>query len=65
MTTKDKELKLRVTLIKSTNKKLQSHQASVLGLGLRRIGQVVELENTKEVRGMVKKVGYLLKVEEV
>ena len=61
-TTKNK--KLKVTLIKSTNKKLESHKASVLGLGLRHIGHTVELENTKEINGMIKKVNYLLKVEE-
>jgi len=55
---------LKLSLVKSTNKKLQAHKACVLGLGLRRIGQVVEIENTPEVSGMIKKVSYLLKVEE-
>ncbi len=64
MTTKTKNKKLRVTLVKSTSKKLQAHKACVLGLGLRRIGQMVEIENTPEVSGMIKKVNYLLKVEE-
>lgn len=63
MTTKKK--KLRITLIKSTNKKLQAHKACILGLGLRRIGQTVELDNTKEIYGLIKKVNYLLKVEEI
>ena len=62
MTTKTK--KLKVTLVKSTNKKLQAHKACVLGLGLRHIGKIVEIENTPEVSGMIKKVSYLLKVEE-
>lgn len=62
MTTKSK--KLIVTLVKSVNKKLRSHKACVLGLGLRRIGQVVEINNTPEVSGMINKVSYLLKVEE-
>ncbi len=62
MTKKNKTLK--VTLIKSTNKRLQTHKACVLGLGLRRIGQVVENEDTPEVSGMIKKISYLLKVEE-
>ena len=61
----DKKKKLRVTLIKSTNKKLKSHKACVIGLGLRRIGHVVEVLNTPENRGMINKVNYLLKVEEV
>jgi large subunit ribosomal protein L30 len=62
MTIKIKELK--VTLVKSASKKLQAHKACVLGLGLRRIGQFVELKNTPEIRGMIKKISYLLRVEE-
>jgi large subunit ribosomal protein L30 len=59
----DVKKKLKVTLIKSTNKKLKSHKACVRGLGLRHIGQTVELENTPEICGMIKTVEYLLKVE--
>jgi large subunit ribosomal protein L30 len=35
----------------------------VRGLGLRRINHTVELEDTPAVRGMITKVGYLLKYE--
>jgi large subunit ribosomal protein L30 len=41
------------------------HDACVTGLGLRRIGSQRELEDTPAVRGMIRKVSYLLKVEEV
>ncbi len=61
----DKKKKLRVTLIKSTNKKLKAHKACVKGLGLRRIGQVVEVDNAPEILGMIRRVSYLLKVEEL
>jgi large subunit ribosomal protein L30 len=57
--------KLKVTLIKSTNKKLKSHKDCVRGLGLRRINHTVEVQNTPENRGMINKVNYLLKVEEI
>lgn len=57
--------KLKVTLIKSTNKKLKSHKDCVRGLGLRRIGHAVEVKNTPENKGMINKVSYLLKVEEI
>ncbi|MCL5261036.1 MAG: 50S ribosomal protein L30 [Gammaproteobacteria bacterium] len=62
MATKNKLL--RVTLIKSTNKKLPSHKASVKCLGLSAIGQTVEVIDTPEIRGMLNKINYLLKVEE-
>ncbi|MEH6347907.1 MAG: 50S ribosomal protein L30 [Bermanella sp.] len=55
--------KVKVTLIRSTIGKLPKHVASVKGLGLRRIGHTVELEDTAAVRGMINKVHYMVKVE--
>ncbi len=55
---------LRVTQIRSTIGRLRRHKACVAGLGLRRIGQTVEVENTPSVRGMIDQVRYLLSVEE-
>jgi large subunit ribosomal protein L30 len=52
-----------VTLVKSTAKRLPAHKGCVAGLGLRRIGHTVEVEDTPSVRGMINKVNYLLKVE--
>jgi large subunit ribosomal protein L30 len=57
--------KIKVTLIHSTNRRIQKHKDCVIGLGLRRRHQMVELLDTPEVRGMIHKVSYLLKVEEV
>lgn len=54
---------VKVTLIKSTNGRLANHKACVKGLGLRRIGHTVELEDTPAVRGMIHKVNYLVRVE--
>lgn len=55
---------IRVTQIRSTNGRLKSHKACVTGLGLRRIGHSVEVEDTPSVRGMVDKVHYLVRVED-
>ena len=54
---------LSITLIKSPIGRLKNHKASIAGLGLRKIGQTVELEDSPAVRGMIKQVAYLLKVE--
>jgi large subunit ribosomal protein L30 len=59
-----KKKQINVTLKRSTNKRLASHKACVQGLGLRRIGHTVTVEDTLENRGMVNKVNYLLAVEE-
>ena len=54
---------LSVTLIKSPIGRLKNHKASIAGLGLRKIGQTVEVEDSPAVRGMIKQVAYLLKIE--
>jgi large subunit ribosomal protein L30 len=55
---------IKVTQVKSTNGRLQNHKACVTGLGLRRIGHTVEVEDTPSVRGMINKVHYLVRVED-
>jgi large subunit ribosomal protein L30 len=55
---------IKVTQIRSTIGRLKSHKACLQGLGLRRIGQTVSVEDTPAVRGMINKANYLLRVEE-
>ena len=54
---------IRVTLVKSSAGRLKKHRACVRGLGLRRIGHSVEVEDTPAVRGMINRVSYLVRVE--
>ena len=56
--------KIRVTLVKGLRGALHNHRESVKGLGLRRIRQTVEVEDTPSIRGMINQVSYLVKVEE-
>lgn len=56
--------KIKITLIRSLNGKLKKHVSCVRGLGLRRMHQTVEVQNTPENRGMINKAQYLLKVED-
>ncbi|MCB1756421.1 MAG: 50S ribosomal protein L30 [Gammaproteobacteria bacterium] len=58
------ENKLKVTLVKSLNGRLESHRACVRGLGIRKIHNTVEVIDTPENRGMINKVSYMLRVEE-
>ena len=55
--------KLRVTLVKSPIGALASHRACVRGLGLKRLNQSVEVADTPAVRGMIRRVDYLVKCE--
>jgi large subunit ribosomal protein L30 len=57
--------KLQVTLIRSPAGRLKSHRATVRGLGLRRLRQSVSMDNSPSVRGMIREVAFLLRVEEM
>ena len=57
--------KVRVTLVGSKYGRKPRHRKCVEGLGLRRIYQTVEVIDTPANRGMINKVFYLLKIEEV
>ncbi|MEQ8693006.1 MAG: 50S ribosomal protein L30 [Pseudomonadales bacterium] len=54
---------LKVTLTKSTIGRLKNHKACVAGLGLRRIGQTVEVADTPAIRGMINRISYMVRVE--
>ncbi|MEN8213682.1 MAG: 50S ribosomal protein L30 [Pseudomonadota bacterium] len=53
---------MKVKLVRSMNGRLKAHKACVRGLGLRRMHQVVDVEDTASTRGMVNKVSYMVKV---
>ena len=55
---------LKITLVKSTIGALPKHKKTVEAMGLRKLNHTVELPDNASTRGMVKQVGYLLKVEE-
>jgi large subunit ribosomal protein L30 len=55
---------LTIKLVKSMIGRLPAHKATLTGLGLKRLNQIVTLEDTPSVRGMINKVSYLLEVKE-
>jgi len=55
--------KLKVTLVRSPAGQMENHRLCVKGLGLRKMHQTVELNDTPAVRGLINKVRYLLAVE--
>lgn len=57
--------KLKITLAKSTIGAVPKNRATVESMGLRKIGQSIILPDNEATRGQIRKVGYLLKVEEV
>lgn len=55
---------LKVTQVKSSIGRLPKHKATLTGLGLRRIGHTVELEDTPSVRGMINAINYMVRIED-
>ena len=56
--------RVRVTQIASPCNRPQSQRQTLVGLGLNKMHRTRELEDTPSVRGMIRKVAHLLKVEE-
>ncbi|MCB9255941.1 MAG: 50S ribosomal protein L30 [Chitinophagales bacterium] len=57
--------KVRVTQVRSVIDRPKDQKATVIALGLKKIGQSNELVRSPQVDGMIRKVSHLLKVEEI
>jgi large subunit ribosomal protein L30 len=55
---------VRVTQVGSPINRLASQRATLIGLGLNKLNRSRTLEDTPAVRGMIRKVAHLVKVEE-
>lgn len=60
-----KKRQIKVTLLKSKFGRVKGHLECIHGIGLRRIRHTVIVDDTPSIRGMINKVAYLLKIEEV
>lgn len=56
---------IKITLIKSTIGAVPKNRKTVEALGLRKIRQTVEMPDNAAIRGMIRHVSHLVKVEEV
>jgi len=57
--------KIKITLVKSMIGRPEKHRRVLRGMGLTKLNRTVELEDTPSIRGMVFKVSYLVKTEEM
>ncbi|MBZ9609506.1 50S ribosomal protein L30 [Clostridium estertheticum] len=57
--------KVKITLVKSLIGRKKEHIATVNALGLKKIRNSVEHEETPQITGMINKIIYLVKVEQV
>jgi len=54
---------LKITLVRSPIGNTERHKATLRALGLHRLGQEVEKEDSPSIRGMLSKVNHLVKIE--
>ncbi|SOC42260.1 50S ribosomal protein L30 [Salinicoccus kekensis] len=57
--------KIKITLKRSVIGKPETQKKTVASLGLRKVNQTVEQEDTPQIRGQVEKVSHLVTVEEI
>ena len=57
--------KLRITLKRSKIGKIDKHIKNIEALGLKKVGQTVEKNDTPQIRGMINQVAFMLDIEEV
>jgi large subunit ribosomal protein L30 len=55
--------KIKVTKVRSAINRPANQKRTLEALGLRKIGQTVEHEDTPNILGMIKKVNHLVEVE--
>ena len=57
--------KLKITLVKSTIGAVPKNRKTVGALGLRKLNHSVEMPDNDAVRGMIRQVAHMVKVEEI
>jgi len=55
---------IKVTQIGSPIRREQSQRATLIGLGLNKLNRTRELEDTPSVRGMIRKVSHMVRIED-
>ena len=55
---------IKIKLVKSPIGKIPKHRKTIKALGLKKINQVVEKNDTPQIRGMLKQVDYMIEVVE-
>lgn len=55
--------KVKITQIKSTIKRPENQKRTIKALGLGKINRVVEIEETPQIQGMIRKVNHLIQID--
>lgn len=55
---------IKITQIKSSIGCIPKHKNTLIGIGLRKINHTVYRKNTVSLQGMLKKISYMIKIED-
>lgn len=55
---------IKIKLVRSPIGRIENHKRTVKALGLKKIGQIVEKQDTPQIRGMIKNVDYMVEIVE-
>lgn len=58
-------MEIKITQIKSAIDRPKDQKATIEALGIRRLNSPIVKKDSPQIRGMIKKVSHLLKVEEI
>jgi len=56
--------KIKIKQVGSPIRRTQDQRATLIGLGLNKMHRVSELEDTPEVRGMIRKVQHMVQIQD-
>lgn len=56
--------KIKIKLVKSPIGKPKNHKATARALGFRKMGQIIEKDDTPEIRGMISTISHMIEIIE-
>ena len=55
---------IKIKLTKSPIGRIEKHKRTVKALGFTKMGQIVEIQDTPQIRGMIQKIDYMVEIVE-
>ena len=55
---------IRIKLVRSPIGRIENHKRTVKALGFKKVGQVIEKQDTHQIRGMIHSIDYMVEVQD-
>ncbi|MDO5301753.1 MAG: 50S ribosomal protein L30 [Tissierellia bacterium] len=53
---------LKIKLVKSPIGRIENHKRTVKALGFKKVGEVIEKQDTPQIRGMIEKINFMVEI---